>query len=156
MGADRLGRDVLSRMIFGTRISMTIGLVGVTMSFVLGIALGGLSGYYGGILDDVIQRIIEFLRSIPDIPLWMGLAAALPSSWPPLRIYFGITIILSLIGWTGLKARWCADVFSRCAPKTSSCPPGWTATANGARSGYTWCRHSSATSSPRSHSRSQA
>ncbi len=102
MGADRLGRDVLSRMIFGTRISMTIGLVGVTMSFILGIALGGLSGYYGGSLDNIIQRVIEFLRSIPEIPLWMGLAASLPSSWPPLRIYFGITIILSLIGWTGL------------------------------------------------------
>ena len=102
MGADRLGRDVLSRMIYGTRISMSIGLVGVAVSFLLGIALGGLSGYYGGTWDNIIQRIIEFLRSIPEIPLWMGLAAALPSTWSPLRVYFGITIILSLIGWTGL------------------------------------------------------
>ncbi|MBX3001324.1 MAG: ABC transporter permease [Caldilineaceae bacterium] len=102
IGADRLGRDVLSRLIYGTRISMTIGLVGVTVSFLLGILLGGLSGYYGGAIDNIIQRIIEFLRSIPDIPLWMGLAAALPSTWSPLTVYFGITVILSLIGWTGL------------------------------------------------------
>jgi peptide/nickel transport system permease protein len=102
IGADRLGRDVLSRIIFGTRISMTIGLVGVTISFVLGILLGGLSGYYAGAVDNMIQRIIEFLRSIPEIPLWMGLAAALPQTWTPLQVYFGITIILSVIGWTGL------------------------------------------------------
>ena len=102
MGADRLGRDVLSRTIYGTRVSMSIGLVGVALSFVLGILLGGISGYYGGWVDNVIQRVIEFLRSIPTIPLWMALAAALPLTWPPLRIYFGITIILSLIGWTSL------------------------------------------------------
>lgn len=102
LGADRLGRDMLSRLIFGTRISMSIGLVGVAISLVLGILLGGMSGYYGGTVDNAIQRVIEFLRSIPTIPLWMGLAAALPTNWPPLRIYFGITIILSLIGWTGL------------------------------------------------------
>lgn len=102
LGADRLGRDMLSRLIYGTRISMSIGLVGVAISLVLGILLGGMSGYYGGAVDNVIQRVIEFLRSIPTIPLWMGLAAALPTNWPPLRIYFGITIILSLIGWTGL------------------------------------------------------
>jgi peptide/nickel transport system permease protein len=102
LGADRLGRDVLSRLVYGTRISMSIGLVGVALSFILGILLGGISGYYGGAIDNLIQRIIEFLRSIPTIPLWLGLAAALPASWPPLRIYFGITIILSLIGWTDL------------------------------------------------------
>jgi peptide/nickel transport system permease protein len=102
LGADRLGRDMLTRLIYGTRISMSIGLVGVIISLVLGILLGGMSGYYGGATDNIIQRIIEFLRSIPTIPLWMGLAAALPTTWPPLRIYFGITIILSLIGWTGL------------------------------------------------------
>lgn len=102
LGADRLGRDMLSRLIYGTRISMSIGLVGVALSLVLGILLGGMSGFYGGTVDNVIQRVIEFLRSIPTIPLWMGLAAALPANWPPLRIYFGITVILSLIGWTGL------------------------------------------------------
>ncbi len=102
LGADRLGGDLLSKMIYGTRISMSIGLVGVALSLTLGIVLGGVSGYYGGIVDTAIQRVIEFLRSIPTIPLWMGLAAALPSNWPPLQIYFGITIILSLIGWTGL------------------------------------------------------
>ena len=102
VGADRLGRDMLSRTIFGTRISMSIGLLGVAISLVLGVLMGGLSGYYGGAVDNIIQRLIEFLRSIPTIPLWMGLAAAMPMNWPPLRIYFGITIIISLIGWTGL------------------------------------------------------
>ena len=101
-GADRMGRDLLSSMIYGTRVSMSIGLLGVIMSFFLGIMLGGVSGFYGGTVDNLIQRIIEFIRSIPTIPLWMGLAAALPTDWPPLRIYFGITIILSFIGWTGL------------------------------------------------------
>jgi peptide/nickel transport system permease protein len=102
LGADRLGRDILTRTIYGTRISMSIGLVGVALSFVLGILLGGISGYYGGAIDEVIQRTIEFLRSIPTIPLWMGLAAAIPAEWPPERIYFSITLILSVIGWTGL------------------------------------------------------
>lgn len=102
LGADRVGRDVLSRIIYGTRISMSIGLVGVAMSFVLGLTLGGISGYYGGVIDNVIQRLIEFIRSVPTIPLWMGLAAAVPVTWPSERIYFSITIILSFIGWTGL------------------------------------------------------
>ncbi len=102
MGADRLGQDLLSRIIFGTRISMSIGLIGVLISLVLGIVLGGISGFYGGTTDTVIQRIIEFIRSLPTIPLWMGLAAALPLTWSPLRVYFGITLILSVIGWTGL------------------------------------------------------
>jgi peptide/nickel transport system permease protein len=102
LGADRLGRDLLSRLIYGTRISMTIGLVGVALSFFLGITLGGISGFYGGQIDNLIQRLIEFIRSIPSIPLWMALAASLPKEWPPLRIYFMITIILSFIGWTGL------------------------------------------------------
>ena len=102
MGADRLGRDMMSRMIYGTRISMSIGLVGVIISLILGVLLGGLSGFYGGFVDTAIQRVIEFLRSIPTIPLWMGLAAALPINWPPERVYFGITVIISLIGWTGL------------------------------------------------------
>jgi peptide/nickel transport system permease protein len=102
LGADRLGRDMLSRIIYGTRISLSIGLVGVAISFFLGTLLGGISGYYGGAVDNVIQRVIEFLRSVPTIPLWMGLAAAVPSDWPPLRIYFSITVILSVIGWTGL------------------------------------------------------
>jgi peptide/nickel transport system permease protein len=102
LGADRLGRDVVSRMAHGTRISMSIGLVGVAISLVLGIILGGISGYYGGMVDNVIQRIIEFIRSMPTIPLWLGLAAALPADWGPLQVYFAITIILSFIGWTGL------------------------------------------------------
>jgi len=102
LGADRLGRDLFSRMIMGTRVSMSIGLVGVFFSLVLGIFLGGISGYYGGNWDQLIQRLIDFLRSIPSIPLWMGLAAAMPHSWPAQRVYFAITVILSLIGWTSL------------------------------------------------------
>jgi peptide/nickel transport system permease protein len=102
LGADRLGQDLLSRLIYGTRISMSIGLIGVALSFVLGILLGGVSGYFGGFIDNIVQRTIEFLVSIPRIPLWMGLAAALPKTWSPLRVYFGITIILSIVGWTGL------------------------------------------------------
>ncbi len=102
MGADVLGRDMFTRLMYGTRISMSIGLVGVAVSLMLGVLLGGISGYYGGAPDNVIQRTIEFIRSVPTIPLWMGLAAALPTDWPPLRVYFGITIILSFIGWTEL------------------------------------------------------
>lgn len=102
LGADREGRDLLSRLIYGTRISMSIGLIGVTFSFVLGIAIGGISGYFGGRLDIFLQRVIEFIRSIPTIPLWLGISAALPANWSPLRIYFAITAILALIGWTGL------------------------------------------------------
>ncbi|MFN8447198.1 MAG: ABC transporter permease [Anaerolineae bacterium] len=102
LGADSIGRDVFSRMVYGTRVSMTIGLVGVIISLVLGILLGGISGYFGGWIDDLIQRTIDFLRSLPTIPLWLGLAAALPIAWGPLQIYFAITVILSLIGWTAL------------------------------------------------------
>ncbi|MDR1902863.1 MAG: ABC transporter permease [Treponema sp.] len=101
-GGDSLGRDLFSRVIHGTRVSMSIGLIGVIISLFLGILLGGISGYYGGPIDNLIQRITEFLRSIPTIPLWMGFAAAIPLSWPPLRVYFAITLILSLIQWTGL------------------------------------------------------
>ncbi len=101
-GTDRLGRDMLSRMIYGGRISLTIGLVGIAVSFLLGITIGGLAGYYGGWVDNVINRIIEIFQSFPQLPLWMALSAALPANWSPILIYFGITIILGLVDWTGL------------------------------------------------------
>ena len=101
LGTDSMGRDLLSRMIYGSRISLSIGFIGVFLSFLLGIALGGISGYFGGVTDMIVQRVIEVLRSIPSIPLWMGLSAALPMTWSPLKVYFGITVILSFLGWTG-------------------------------------------------------
>ncbi|MCH7625053.1 MAG: ABC transporter permease [Chloroflexi bacterium] len=102
LGTDVQGRDVWSRLMLATRISMLIGLVSVVISLVLGVVLGGISGYYGGWMDLVIQRIIEILRSIPTIPLWMGIAASVPRDWSIIKIYFAITIIISLIGWTTL------------------------------------------------------
>lgn len=101
-GADRLGRDVFSRTIYATRVSMTIGLIGVGLSLVLGVFIGGVSGYFGGWIDVIIQRTIEFLQSLPSIPLWIGLAAAIPPTMPPIQTYFMITVILSILGWTGL------------------------------------------------------
>ncbi|HLS13093.1 MAG TPA: ABC transporter permease [Beutenbergiaceae bacterium] len=102
LGGDRNGRDMLSRIIHGSAISMTVGLVGVAFSFVLGLALGGISGYFSGRIDMVIQRIVEFAMSLPAIPLWLGLAAALPQTWGPVHRYFAITVILAIIGWTDL------------------------------------------------------
>lgn len=102
LGADRLGRDVLSRTIHGTRLSMSIGLVGVALSLVIGLILGGVSGYFGGRIDSFIQRIIEVMIALPTIPLWMGLSAAMPADWSVVTRYFAITVILSLVGWTEL------------------------------------------------------
>jgi peptide/nickel transport system permease protein len=102
LGADDVGRDVLSRLIYASQVSLSIGLVGVFMSLLLGILLGGLSGLVGGWVDNLIQRSIEILRSIPDIPLWMALAVAVPPRWDPVYVYFGITIILSLLRWTDM------------------------------------------------------
>ncbi|HZF35704.1 MAG TPA: ABC transporter permease [Candidatus Angelobacter sp.] len=102
LGTDKLGHDLLSRLIYGARVSLTIGLFGVTLSFLLGIVIGGVAGYYGGWVDNLIQRLIEVLRSLPHLPLWLALAAILPKNWSALVVYFGITIILALLDWTGL------------------------------------------------------
>ncbi|MCC6487775.1 MAG: ABC transporter permease [Candidatus Hydrogenedentes bacterium] len=100
MGADRLGRDLFSRTLYGSRISLSLGLVGVFISLALGIVIGGVSGYYGGLVDDAVQRLIEVLRSFPTIPLWLALSAAMPPYWPVVKVYFCMTLILALIGWT--------------------------------------------------------
>lgn len=102
LGTDKLGRDLLSRLIYGTRVSMSIGLIGVFISLTLGVVMGSLAGFYGGWVDTTIQRIIEIISSMPTIPLWLGLAAAIPIAWSPLQVYFVITIIVSLLAWTGL------------------------------------------------------
>ena len=102
LGSDRLGRDQWSRIMHGTQTSMTVGLVAVALSVILGVVLGGISGYVGGKTDQVIQRIIELLQSVPTIPIWLALSAALPRDWTPTQVFFAITVILSLVGWTTL------------------------------------------------------
>jgi len=112
LGTDRLGRDLFSRILHGARVSLTIGLIGVAISFFLGCLLGGLAGYAGGWTDAVVLRLIEILRAIPELPLWMALAAALPANWSALSVYFGITIILGLLDWPGLARAVRAKIMS--------------------------------------------
>ena len=112
LGTDRLGHDMLSRIIYGARISLTIGLLGILLSFALGITLGGLAGFYGGWIDSSVQRATEIIRSFPELPLWMALSALLPLSWSPLWIFFGITLILAMMDWTGLARAVRAKILS--------------------------------------------
>jgi peptide/nickel transport system permease protein len=101
-GSDKYGRDVLSRILYGARISLSVGMVAIVITFVLGVTIGGISGYLGGWIDTVVQRAIEIVNAFPRLPLWLAVGAALPLAWSPLRVYFAITIALSLLGWTGL------------------------------------------------------
>ena len=112
LGTEHQGRDMFTRIVKGSQVSLTIGLVGVLLSLVLGTLLGVTSGFFGGRIDDLIQRLIELVRSFPAIPLWMALSAAIPPTWPPMRVYFGVTIILSLIGWTWLARQLRGQVLS--------------------------------------------
>lgn len=102
LGTDRLGRDIFSRIVHGARISLTIGLAGIALSMVLGVTIGGLAGYFGGVVDAGVQRVTEILRSLPELPLWMALAAAIPATWPPIMTFFAMTLILGLLDWPGL------------------------------------------------------
>lgn len=102
LGADRYGRDILTRMIYGSRVSLSVGLIGIAFTFLFGMTIGGISGYIGGKTDLIIQRLIEVINALPQLPLWIALGAALPNDWSPLRVYFAITVLLSLLGWTGL------------------------------------------------------
>lgn len=101
-GGDKFGRDIFSRILLGTRISLSIGVAAIVVSFVLGVSIGGISGYFGGWIDILIQRLIEVIDAFPKLPLWLALGASLPRTWTNLQVYFGITIILSLVGWTGM------------------------------------------------------
>ncbi len=103
LGTDRLGRDLFSRILFGAQVSLTVGLLGVLISLALGSFIGTMSGFYGGAVDSIVQRVVEVLLAFPQIPLWLALAAAVPANWSSLKVYFGITLVLSIVNWAGLS-----------------------------------------------------
>ena len=102
LGGDKYGRDLLSRLLQGARVSLSVGLAGIAVTFVLGLTIGGVSGYLSGRADLLIQRLIEIINSFPRLPMWLALGAAVPSDWSPLKTYFAITVALGLLSWTGL------------------------------------------------------
>ncbi len=144
MGSDNLGRDMFSRIVFAARVSLFIGLGGVLISFFLGILLGGISGFFGGTVDLLIQRLIEFIISIPQIPLWMGLSAAIPVDWNGIQKFLAIVLILSLVGWTGL-ARVVRGKIISCAKKITLPPPRYPPPATWQLFSAICCRASPAT-----------
>lgn len=148
LGADKYGRNVLSRIIYGSRISLSIGLVAIVITFIFGVTIGGISGYLGGTVDNVIQRGIEIMNSFPRLPLWLALGAAMPGEWSSLKVYFAITIVLSLLGWTRL-ARVVRGSSCPCARRTTRSRRGSSARATRGSSSGTFCPASRATSSCR-------